>query len=552
MANTYSAGIVTAYGAAKRSGYTGTYDDFCRQQAQYADNAAAVEQAKTDAQAAATTATGKATEASTSATSAAGSASAAAQSATNAGSSATAASGSATAASNSATSAGNSATAAQTAQGLAETAQGKAEDAQEAAEDAAEQAEIYAASYLKAFPVDTASGSVANFPDGADDVPVKDLTVAIEPVQAGSGDPSPTNIRPISGWTGATVTRTGKNLLDPAYRHNIQASGNNHVRYYYNGAGTSYNEKLLLKQGVTYTFGFTGASNAAGIYVFLSDTTAKFFVYNKTSITFTPTEDGYFAVDVYWVSEAAVADVICQLEVGSTATAYEPYQGNTYDITFPSEAGTVYGGTLDVTTGVLTVNWAMVDMGTLNYSVGFQGYYTTGLKDLIAIPVGVKDEGLLSSQFVVGNTTGGNQMYIQTTTNYSGWVVFLPSAEYESVAAFKTAMSGVQLCYELATPITYQLTPQEVYTLLGTNNVWAETGYSTVEYRADTGLYIQKLTGSTEEDMVANEPIASGKYFFVGNSLYLSTTAIAAGATLTPGTNCVKTNLAAALNALNS
>ncbi len=42
----YSAGIVTAYGAAKRAGYTGTYEDFCRQQAQYADNASAVEQAK--------------------------------------------------------------------------------------------------------------------------------------------------------------------------------------------------------------------------------------------------------------------------------------------------------------------------------------------------------------------------------------------------------------------------------------------------------------------------------------------------------------------------
>jgi hypothetical protein len=49
MIKTYSAGIVTAYGAAKRAGYTGTYEDFCRQQAGYAENAAAVEQAKTDA-----------------------------------------------------------------------------------------------------------------------------------------------------------------------------------------------------------------------------------------------------------------------------------------------------------------------------------------------------------------------------------------------------------------------------------------------------------------------------------------------------------------------
>ena len=39
MANTYSAGIVTAYGAAKRGGYTGTYEEFCREQAGFAEAA---------------------------------------------------------------------------------------------------------------------------------------------------------------------------------------------------------------------------------------------------------------------------------------------------------------------------------------------------------------------------------------------------------------------------------------------------------------------------------------------------------------------------------
>ena len=45
---TYDAGIVTAYGAAVRGGYTGTYEEFCAQQAGYAQSAAAVEQAKED------------------------------------------------------------------------------------------------------------------------------------------------------------------------------------------------------------------------------------------------------------------------------------------------------------------------------------------------------------------------------------------------------------------------------------------------------------------------------------------------------------------------
>lgn len=42
------------------------------------------------------------------------------------------------------------------------------------------------------------------------------VTVTLEPVQAGEGEPSPENIRPISGRDAVSVTRCGKNLLDMA------------------------------------------------------------------------------------------------------------------------------------------------------------------------------------------------------------------------------------------------------------------------------------------------------------------------------------------------
>lgn len=42
------------------------------------------------------------------------------------------------------------------------------------------------------------------------------VTVSLEPVQAGEGEPSPENIRPISGRDAVRVTRCGKNLLDMA------------------------------------------------------------------------------------------------------------------------------------------------------------------------------------------------------------------------------------------------------------------------------------------------------------------------------------------------
>ena len=121
-----------------------------------------------------------------------------------------------------------------------------------------------------------------------------------------------------------------------------------------------------------------------------------------------------------------------------------------------------------------------------------------------------------------------------------------------TTAEFKSAMSGVQLCYELATPQTYQLTPTEVTTLLGDNTIWADTGDTTAEYRADTKLYIERLTAPDSTDMVADANITSGQYFMVGNSLYKATANIANGGQITVGTNCTRVSLAQALNEINA
>ena len=44
MSNTYSAGLVTAYGAAVRGGYRGTYEQWCQDMANLGDNVAEVRQ----------------------------------------------------------------------------------------------------------------------------------------------------------------------------------------------------------------------------------------------------------------------------------------------------------------------------------------------------------------------------------------------------------------------------------------------------------------------------------------------------------------------------
>ena len=56
---------------------------------------------------------------------------------------------------------------------------------------------------LKSMP----AGAISTFNDGTD-LPLNQLKFNIVPVQSGSGDPSPSNPRPISGWTGAEVVNS--------------------------------------------------------------------------------------------------------------------------------------------------------------------------------------------------------------------------------------------------------------------------------------------------------------------------------------------------------
>ena len=124
----------------------------------------------------------------------------------------------------------------------------------------------------------------------------------------------------------------------------------------------------------------------------------------------------------------------------------------------------------------------------------------------------------------------------------------------DSASDYKTWLStnNLKVVYELAEPVTYQLTPTEVTTLLGDNTIWADTGDTTCEYRADTKLYIERLTAPDSADMIADANITSGQYFMVGNSLYKATANIANGGQIIVGTNCIRKSLSEALNEINA
>lgn len=407
---------------------------------------------------------------------------------------------------------------------------------------------------LAAFVTDTASGAIASFPDGADGVPVKSLTVDIEPVQSGSGDPSPTNVRPISGHTSAVVTRTGKNLL------NDQST---EIGTAWNGNGNSARARLVIPclPSTTYVLSMNGSNGLDAIYY--RNTPAVPAANAGSPATFpqtinTTANDHYIVLgfNKTSISQADVNALKLQLEIGATATAYESYQGQTVTIDLN---GTRYGGTLNVETGVLTVDRAMVDLGTLNWTYSERYFYATTPYPVPVYNAYSAYANAICSAYRVekfgtmyNNYSTVDKCFSINNGSPNDNVVRIRDTSYTDAASFKTAMSGVQLVYELATPQTVQLTANEISTVLGQNNIWNDCGDTEVEYRADTKLYIKKLTGSTEDDMVADANIVSGQYFMVGNTLYKATANIASGGAITPNVNCTRKSLPEALNEINA
>lgn len=185
-----------------------------------------------------------------------------------------------------------------------------------------------------------------------------------------------------------------------------------------------------------------------------------------------------------------------------------------YPVTW-SEAGTVYGGTLDVVSGTLTVTMAVVDLGTLTW-----GYLASS--NLFSTNVSGKKPGITGgvvSQYTNGGWWSGwankDCVWCGNAAN-NGFVV--KDTAYTDAATFKAAMSGVQFVYELAEPVTYQLTPTAITTLIGENNIWADCGDVSVTLQLPSTLINPTLFASSPKIRVHGQ-----------GTLYIGNTAITVG-----------------------
>ena len=326
-------------------------------------------------------------------------------------------------------------------------------------------------------------------------------TTLAEPLQsvlvnvlATGGNGTPENPNPINGYTEANITRCGVNLFDS---NKLLSDYSTKYEIGTDGCVKQISTANIADVLWSNSFGQTGAFGIVFRVKYASTGTAgvrpciNYTDGTKLYIYPTNTQD-YAEYTVLTNSSKTVKDIttdfgtasnmtsfFLQLAVGENTT-YHPYTGNTYTIAFGQ---TVYGCVLDVTRGKLSVTWTGVDLGSLNwYKVSAIPY------PYFSAPI---DEAY---KYILGNTnskcsnytpasigdSGDAQGYMILNINY----VRLRDEDYYNVDenTFKTAMSGVMLIYELATPFDIDLTPEVISAVVGTNNVFADCGQTTVKY----------------------------------------------------------------------
>lgn len=352
-----------------------------------------------------------------------------------------------------------------------------------------------------------------------------------EPVQEGSGTPSPENIRPIKGRDSVKVERCGENLLPFGER----------IENIYNQKLMTSDDLLLLSkacagQKLTLTFsvetknivfedavedewrkriGFECHGTLADgtevytLQCWFDDTNGELTKNGKKTKTLTVTmpklASGSITFYAQNIKSGSFVAYDFGIYAGTTApTTYTPYIGSTNTLTLPE---TVYGGEVDAVRGNGNNNTKIITLdGTERWIMGssVEGIHSFYVPSAVTdMPIATTTTEVCT-HYKILNYNDGTESAFLSGEPYA----YINTGRFNSVEGLKSYLAAqhaagtpVQIAYKLATPTPFTATgAQPIPALAGVNTVLTDADSTTVTGRADP---IKRITDL--EDAVASQ-----------------------------------------------
>ena len=370
---------------------------------------------------------------------------------------------------------------------------------------------------------ETASGAFVTIPDGADGVPLRELKVHIDPVQEGSGTPTPENVRPVTGRTGLNAGVFGKNWLPAApagtwTQDGITFTSDGNGGYTYIGKSTA-ETSIILDVGAYIL-------PASGYIHLMNSSTSNFisfgFAYNGTAldplysfsaanrkVQLNNAHTGMKANQIiftvgYNINVTALRTLSPMVLETNDLTPFTPY-GRTISVDWEDEAGTVYSGIYDVMTGILTVDSARVMLADLAWTENAvtEHAFDSKIPDRLA---GAYTSPAAYSNIYKMYTAASLHNYTYGFGYGTGIILYVKDDRADTPADMVQLFQneGTYIVYKLASPVTYRLDPVQISTVYGENHFWADTGDVDVIYRADTKMYIDRQVADLQALILEN------------------------------------------------
>lgn len=328
------------------------------------------------------------------------------------------------------------------------------------------------------------------------------------------------NIRPISGMDAVNVVRCGKNLVGYDYEggtiQGVSITKNADGYYTLNGtalqSGIAILEDTILPPG-TYTLSLEVASGScsteqqtAGQLDYADTNTIATVVRpNIRQAKHTYKESTRARVRLFVNSGTTYNSWKIRISLAAgTEPANQPYNGNTFTM---SIGETIYGGSIDWNTGVMTVNKKCVTIVGADNEGWKSGTasgmpYTAELLSNVKTSTGYPIYGIcshfpskkgiiLSANIMCAfknyglqlNQAGAELLGIEWTL--TAWKSYLQ--------AQSAAGKPLQICYELEMPYEVALTAQEIKAISGVNTLYTDAAEISVLGRVDTMYQLSQL-----------------------------------------------------------